>query len=615
MIKSLLTEYGLPWIFNRTLYSTKLKMMRAIPEVEFLFEKQATIKRIDIFNVDVTSIEKFLRNLSDIDKKEIIQIADKSIEGKIKAFSSIDLDYGNPIDWHYSPITRVRIDKDIKWYKIPDFDPNRGDIKVVWEASRFTHFFYFTRAYILTKDKKYYNAYSNQLESWLKENPYSYGVNYKCGQEATLRMINALIAYSVFNHYELIENHDEANLKELVKGSYKKVLSNFFYAHKCIKNNHTLSEITGLIVGAWCTGDKTAMKNAYRLLDEEIEKQFMKDGGYVQFSFNYQRFALQIMEFVLKISNKTGIYPSIDSLNLIKKSALQMYQLQDETGDVPNYGSNDGALIFPVAVCNYRDFRPVLNTVYTIIEGKRLYKHDNYDEEILWFSDKKLDDVSFNEIEKVTTEFKNSGLYSIRDKDSFLMIVLQNFKTRPAQMDQMHIDLWYKGVNILCDSGTYSYATDIGKKMVLTSAHNTVKIDDKEQMKKYGPFLIYDWTESKDIEFDRGKFKGKMISKNGYSHTREIVKSDKGFIVTDEVSGQFESFVTLFHTPCDIEEKEYGLDLYYNKSLIAKLLIENDFKTEKSYRSLYYLKNEEINQISIKSKDKKNIVTKIILID
>ncbi|HZK72308.1 MAG TPA: heparinase II/III family protein, partial [Clostridia bacterium] len=358
MYKSLLAEYGIPWVVNRSLYSAKLKMMRAIPTTENLFEKKVNIKRIDIFQVDVSKIEKFLSEIFDRDKNEIIQVADKAEKGIIKAFSSIELNYGNPINWHINPITNIEVDKKKKWYKIPDFDPVIGDIKAVWEASRFTHFFYFVRAYMITKDIKYYKAFSAQIDDWINQNPYSYGANYKCGQEATLRMINALIAYSVFNAYGLITREDETNLKELIEGSYKKVLANFFYAQKCIKNNHTLSEITGLMIGAWCSEDETALRKAYQLMNKEIENQFMKDGGYIQYSFNYQRFALQIMEFVLKISETTGFELSEQSKELIEKSALLMYQLQDEKGDVPNYGTNDGALIFPVTICNYRDFRP-----------------------------------------------------------------------------------------------------------------------------------------------------------------------------------------------------------------------------------------------------------------
>jgi len=92
---------------------------------------------------------------------------------------------------------------------------------------------------------------------------------------------------------------------------------------------------------------------------------------------------LQILECIYKISGETGF--SITENKRIKNSVLLLYQLQAENGDVPNYGSNDGALMFPLTSCEYRDFRPVLNTVYTLIEGKRLYEPGYYDEELLWF--------------------------------------------------------------------------------------------------------------------------------------------------------------------------------------------------------------------------------------
>lgn len=614
MYKSLLTEYGIPWVINRSLYSVKLKMMRAMPITENLFEKKVEIKRIDIFQVDTNKIETFLDDIPDGEKKEITQIADSAVEGKIKGFSSIELNYGTPINWHLNPITKVEVDKNIKWYKIPDFDPVRGDIKAVWEASRFTHFFYFARAYMITKDTKYYNAFSTQISDWIKQNPYSYGPNYKCGQEATLRMINALIVYSVFKDYGLATKEDDINLKKLVEGSYKKVISNFFYAHKCIKNNHTLSEITGLIIGAWCSEDENALKRSYQLMDKEIENQFMKDGGYIQYSFNYQRFALQIMEFVFKISEITGIELSDQSKALIEKSVLLMYQLQDETGDVPNYGSNDGALIFPVTTSSYRDFRPVLNTVHTVLKGKRLYNQGNYDEELLWFFDIDIRNIPYASIHRKSVSYGDSGFYSLRHKDGHLMIVLQDFKTRPAQMDQMHIDLWHKGVNVLCDSGTYSYATDLGKQLALTAAHNTVKIGDREQMKKHGPFLIYDWTSATDVEFNDNYFEGTMKSKNGYSHTRVINKDSVGYSIEDHVVGDIESYKMLFHTPCEIEKNEHGLDLFFDNKLIAKIITKDEIQVSQSYRSLYYLKKEKITQISISTTSMSNSLVRIELV-
>lgn len=600
MIRSLITEYGLPWVFNRSLYSAKLKMMRAIPTSEKIFEKKIQVKRIDIFNLEIGPIEEFLNRLSKAKQNGILTIADNAIEGKIRAFSSIELDYGSPINWHLNPITKKEVDRTLKWYQIPDFDLERGDIKLIWEASRFTHFFYFVRAYMITKNRKYFDAFSSQLNCWLQENEYSFGANYKCGQEATLRMINALIAYSAFKSYALTTPKDDENVRYLVEGSYKKVLSNFFYAHKCIKNNHTLSEITGLIIGAWACGDNNGLKRAYVLLDREIQNQFLPDGGYIQYSFNYQRFALQILEFVLKISNQTNIEMSNRSKELIKKSAYLIYQMQDQTGDVPNYGSNDGALIFPVTSCGYRDFRPVVNTIFTLIDGNRIFEHGDYDEEIMWFGNSNIEELPISTIERKSSSFDDSGFYSLRRDNGFLMTVLQNYETRPAQMDQHHIDLWHRGINVFCDSGTYSYATDIGKKMALTSAHNTAVIQGKEQMKKHGPFLIYDWTKREKLEHTDNSFIGTMNSKNDYSHTRKIKKIEYGYLITDNVVGGEGVCEFYFHTPCDVAKVIDGFELYKNNELICSVSTTGDIEVKKTYRSLYYLRKEEVNYVIVR---------------
>lgn len=615
MLKSVLTEYGLPWVVNRTLYALKLKTLNIFPRTEKLYEKPVTIKRINIFDLNIEAIENFLYELPNHKQDEIISIADKAIEGKIKAFSSVELDYGQPINWHYHPITRVKVDKNLKWFQIPDFDPDRGDIKVIWEASRFTHFYYFVRAYLLTKNKKYYNAFSNQLDSWIRENIYSYGPNYKCGQEATLRMINAIITYSAFKECNLVNEKDRVNLFKLVEGSYKKVLSNFFYAHKCIKNNHTLSEITGLIIGAWCSENQIELKKSYKLLNKEIDNQFTTDGGYIQNSFNYQRLALQLMEFVLKISEKTMYHISDTNKEKILKSVHQMYQLQDDSGYVPNRGANDGALIFPVTSCDYRDFRPIINSISTLISGERLYKRGLYDEEVLWFSNKKLSHIPVNPPERTSSCFNKAGLFSLRkNRDTFLMIVLKNNKTRPTQMDQLHVDLWHKGLNILCDTGSYSYADPIGQKLSLTESHNTVKVNGVDQMNKRGAFFVTDWSMSEKVECMKDSFTGTMVSKNGYKHKRDIKLVENGYTINDEVTGNGEFCEFNFHTPYDVIKRTDKIQIFNNEQLICELIIDGNVKVSHSYRSLYYYRKEVIKCISITRKFKNKKCTNSVTI-
>lgn len=230
MLWSVLTEYGVPWVLNRALYSCKIQMLRALPCTERLFETKidTQVKRLAIFDIDVQAIAEFLSELSNERKSELLKSANEACEGKIQGFSSVQLDYGNPIDWQLNPLIGKRCDVKNKWFRIPDFDVETGDIKTIWEASRLTHFYLLARAYLVTSERKYYEAFSRQLNDWLEQNPYSYGANYKCGQECALRLINGLMAYTVFQKAGAATVIDENNIKELISRCYRKILGNFF---------------------------------------------------------------------------------------------------------------------------------------------------------------------------------------------------------------------------------------------------------------------------------------------------------------------------------------------------------------------------------------------------
>ena len=590
-IKSIIIEYGFEWAANRFLYSMKLKAMKWMPSIEVFFEKKTQYpQRLDLFHIDIEQLKFFLHGLDKVDQNNLIVIADKACKGIVLGFSSIDLDYGNPIDWQLNPITNRRCNEKAKWYTIPDFDNERGDIKAIWEASRFSHFLILVRAFLLTENTKYYQACSEQLSSWLQSNPYSYGANYKCGQECSLRMANVLFAYSVFSDAGIITDEDTSNVKEFISRNYRKVLSNFFYAYKCIKNNHTISELMGIILGAWCCDDQKRLEKAYILLDKVIDEQFTTDGGYKQFSFNYQRLALQDLECVLSIEQRTG--HKLKSRDKITKAAMLMYQCQDENGDMPNYGANDGALIFPMTACDYRDFRPIINTIYALTTGKEMYKPGKHQEELLWFGCKPMH--SIEQINRNSAQFMEAGLFTIRSNRSWSMIVLNEYKSRPAHLDQLHFDLWVDGINVFCDSGTYSYACDIGVSLRGTEGHNTLKIKDKDQMKQHGSFMIYDWTKRKEIQADKNTIEGKMYSQSGYYHKRKVTYTGGEYQLIDETDEKYAgNFQLLFHTPCSVDMTDGRIMLSYEGKALCELISDGIVRIEKSIRSLYYLRQEE----------------------
>ncbi len=597
MIWSIIKEYGIGWLICRTLYSAKLVFLRKAPVIEKLFEKKVKVKRLDILRDNSEEIAKALDGLPQELKDALILDADKAANGIIKGFSSLEMCYGEPINWQLSPLTGKECDKNVKWYRIPDFDAERGDIKAVWEISRFSHFITLARAFLLTKDRKYYDAFSAQLSSWLEENPYSYGANYKCGQECALRMMNALLAYNIFSSAGIASEEDKENLAELVGRCYRKILSNFFYAYRCIKNNHTISELAGMIIGAWCSCDEKRLKKAYKMLDKVIAEQFLPDGGYRQYSFNYQRLALQDLEYVLSIFDRTGICLSERSIDRLKKSVMLMYECQDESGDMPNYGSNDGALVFPVTSCSYRDFRPVIGALYAMLFKKRLYPKGIYDEEYLWFGGDMPTEPA--DIKRQSAKFPESGLFTIRSGGSWMMTVLNDYTSRPAHMDQLHIDLWKDGINILCDSGTYSYASEKGAALILTGAHNTVKADGIEQMTKRGTFMIYNRTKRCEVSAEDTEFIGEMKSVNGYSHQREITACDGGYVICDTVTAPADTkYKILFHTPCRTELENGKIILFDGERQVCTIEGTLNYEVRNSIRSLYYLTDEPVSEIA-----------------
>ncbi len=600
MIGTIIKELGIGWLMCRKLYDVKLTLLRKLPVAERLFEHKTDIQRLDLLIDNTERIEHFINSLPEDAKQSLLRTADLACVGTIKGFSSIQMSYGIPINWQLNPLTGKGCDGTKKWYRIPDFDKERGDIKAVWEISRFSHFATLARAFLASGDKKYFEAFRTQLSAWLAENPYSCGANFKCGQECALRMMNALLAYNVFRSKGLPDEEDEQNLAELISRCYRKILSNFFYAYRCIKNNHTISELAGMIIGAWCSCDTKRLKKAYKLLDKVIAEQFSEDGGYIQFSFNYQRLALQVLEYVLFISEKTGVYLSDASVEKIKNSVLLLYQCQDQTGDVPNYGSNDGALVFPVSASGYRDFRPVLGSLYGRLFGKRLYSIGMYDEEALWFGGM-LDTLPDAEEQRKSAAFPEAGLFTLRAERFWLMTVLNEYKKRPGHMDQLHIDLWIDGINVLCDCGTYSYADQKGKALALTEAHNTAKIDNTEQMTKKGAFLVYNRTKRCALERSDREFLGRMQSKNGYTHERHIKQRKNGYDIFDTLTAEKDgSFELILHTPCNVYCEGNRILLFHGERHILTIEGTLDFAIREGIRSVYYLSEEPVSLICFK---------------
>lgn len=451
---------GINWILFRTSYELKKRtgiMKKRFPTIELtdddLINKildqdiKSKSKLVDKIKSERTKFffesencnkynEYLVQNLNEKEKDDLIKIADEAINGNILCFSKWEASYGNPIKWNINPVTNYEWTKDKHWVDIEELSKESGDVKFVWEASRFPQFYYYIRAYILTKDEKYVEAYWDQINSWIRENPYNMGINWKCGQEVAFRMF----AW-IFGLYIFIDSPHSTNERifNLIKNLYQSVIrieDNIDFAIKAVQNNHSISEAAGLftfgVLFPYFKDSERLINKGIKYLEQEGLKQIYADGSYIQNSMNYQRLMLQDYAWCYRLAEKNNITFSSKLTGKINKAINFLYQMQDEeTGRLPNYGANDGALIFPLTSCDYLDYRPQLNTINYIINGIRLYEQGKYDEELIWFCG--LEAIESNLISSAIREskgFKMGGYYTFRNNNSFGMIKCGNHKNR-----------------------------------------------------------------------------------------------------------------------------------------------------------------------------------------
>lgn len=122
--------------------------------------------------------------------------------GQHSYFSWFQYKSNNPPQWHLNPFNGKKVrHAEYNWWNIADFDPDVGDIKTVWEASRFDWVLGFAQLGALG-DEKALKTLNYWLNDWCNKNPPYKGPNWKCGQESSIRVMHLSIAASILNQYQ-----------------------------------------------------------------------------------------------------------------------------------------------------------------------------------------------------------------------------------------------------------------------------------------------------------------------------------------------------------------------------------------------------------------------------
>jgi hypothetical protein len=474
---------------------------------------------------------------------------EKNLKGSFRLWEDSWHECGFPPVWNRNPLTGRNLSADPHWTEVEE--GASGDAKGVWELSRFSVAFRLVRCYGLTGDERAPELFWQLVESWMTANPPNCGPQWVSAQEVALRAMAWTFALRAFAGSGATTPERARRLIGALDVHARRIEATTAYA-RAQNNNHLISEAAGLFtIGVMFPALQRADKwrdLGIRLLMESIA-QFYPDGGYIQHSHNYHRLALQLYLWVMRLAQLNGrSFPEGMRRGVQLSLDLLRTQTDRQTGRLPNFGHNDGALFLPLNTCAYEDYRPLLQMLSLVRDRKKIYSDGPWDEDTVWlFGPGAIGGTNRKHPRGVKFEPRPffapcAGMYVLGGDESQAVIRCVQFRSRPAHADQLHVDLWWRAENVAIDAGSYLYSGDPPWRNSLTHAgvHNTVTIDGQDQMQRSGRFL---WTNAARGMVGTPAMGSWSGSHDGYRrlgviHNRLVERAEEDiWIVTDKLAG------------------------------------------------------------------------------
>lgn len=456
-----------------------------------------------------------------------------------------------PPNWLANPLTGQMVRSPLRpWWQIPDFDPEVGDIKLIWELSRMDWLLSMARR-ARAGDAAALNRLNDWLSDWFASNPPFAGPNWKCGQEASIRVMHLAAAAMLLGQ----AGAPGEALRAALRMHLRRIAPTVQYA-VAQDNNHGTSEAAALFIGgSWLSlgGDAEGVRwarSGRRWLENRAGRLIGADGSFSQYSLNYHRVMLDTFSLAEAWRAALGLPQWSMRLRARLVAAAQWlrHMTNADSGDAPNVGANDGARLLQLADTDYRDHRPSVQLALVLFGGQRAYAGEG-----TWNDALALLGVTLPEaLAPAPGHYiaDDGGFAILRRGAAMVLLRYPRFRFRPSQADALHLDLWLGANNLLRDAGTFSYNTEAHWQRYFggTGSHNTVQFDERDQMPRVSRFLLGDWLKTDRIsrleqDATSARFMAGYLDRQGARHQRQVTLADTHLRVDDEIGGNFASAV------------------------------------------------------------------------
>ncbi|MEE9379548.1 MAG: alginate lyase family protein [Candidatus Lokiarchaeia archaeon] len=539
-------------------------------------------------------IISLIKELPSIDYNIYIDYAEDIINNNYRIFE-ITHNFKEKIDWHYSFFDDYSFDI-VASEKIDYFGYSYKnaliDVKYVWEFNRHQFLPYLGVAYYITGKEKYAKKYEDLIIDWIENNPPLFGVNWASSLEISIRLITWIFSLWFFRNSEIINN--KIFFKKIFRSMFQHAYYlRFFYTRYSF--NHTVGDLFGGYLFSKTFNNLKPLKKWEKKFFKKFRKQIFlhtrSDGVDIEHAINYHRFVLEFFTLFL-IFNKKKLEEK--ELNRIEKmfDFLLFTIKPDKT--FPTIGDSDDGFVLPLNLYNKNKFKDLINL------GSILFNRSD-----LKFISTKLSFLSLLVLGyEGYLKFKNMPIkkpvknYHFFDKTGYITfrdswskesnyLFLDFGKFGPLHAPHSHSDitnivLYMNGMDILIDSGTFSYNKSWVMRNLFRSSksHNVLTINSKNQAQIVTRWLWKDKPQIRRKFFKKDNHFHFSCYHNGYDNFiiyRKVIVQDnfKDLTIRDEViptKGSNENTVNFIDSYYHFDNKN-KMELKGNKIFINSNLV------------------------------------------
>ena len=498
------------------------------------------------FRTPEKTIAEFKSRMPDAATR-LVEKANRICDGKFTLLGFTDLDFGNPIDWHFEPIRGKRIPL-VHWSKLDYLDSAiAGDKKIIWELNRHQYFATLGQAYWLTGDERHARTFTDHLKSWMEANPPKLGINWASSLEVAFRSMSWLWAFYFFKSSPSLTT---ATFQRALKFLYlsarhlESYLSTYFSP-----NTHLTGEALGLFFLGTLLPEFREAKRwqelGKRILVEQLSTHVRADGVYFEQSSYYHRYTTDFYLHFLLLSRANNLaLPSDVDKSVVRLLDHLMYITRPD-GTTPLFGDDDGGRLAML------DDRPANDFRATLAVGAMLFDRADYRfvagearETLLWLTGVEgldhLNTIGATQPSETSRPFFSGGYFVMRDgwtsESNYLLFDCGphgSLNHGHAHADALSFDLAANGRTTLVDPGTYTYtgSQELRDWFRSSRAHNTMSLDGESSSVPNEAFSwttsarcsLKTWIAEDRFDFVSGEHDGFMRLPNPATVTREIL--------------------------------------------------------------------------------------------